>query len=276
MSCCEGLGLEVYYTEEVPLPFKTGPAIVCENQAQFHPRKYLLALAEDLPGNGSYVFEQTRAVTVKSGARKEVVTNKGSIMASNVVVATHTPVYDPDGLCDHLSPTRSYVLGLYAKGAFPDGMFIDFDPVHTYRTTPTDKGTMIIVAGEHGPAEVPDKGVFYQRLEKYARQHLEVESIEHRWSSTDVTTDDGLPIIGATSQTAIRGNRLRILGHEQRHHRRHDKCRFHNRQTKPIRSALRPALVSQVEKKRLSHDSARRIKTRNIGLLCWLQQNDNA
>jgi glycine/D-amino acid oxidase-like deaminating enzyme len=82
--------------------------------------------------------------------------------------------------------------------------------LHTYRedvhrtlTSLIDKGNMIIVAGEHGPAEVPDKGVFYQRLEKYARQHLDVESIEHRWSSKDVTTDDGLPIIGATSQKGI-------------------------------------------------------------------------
>ena len=62
----KGLGLPVSYTEEVPLPFKTGPAIVYENQAQFHPRKYLLALAKDLPGNGSHVFEKTRAFTVKS------------------------------------------------------------------------------------------------------------------------------------------------------------------------------------------------------------------
>jgi glycine/D-amino acid oxidase-like deaminating enzyme len=123
--------------------------------------------------------------------------------ASKEVVATHTPVYDPNRLYERLSPARSYVLGLYAKGIFPDGMFIDYDPVHTYRTTPTDKGIMIIVAGDHGPVEVPDTGVFYWRLENYTHQHLDVESIEHRWSSTDVTTDDGLPIIGATSQKGI-------------------------------------------------------------------------
>jgi glycine/D-amino acid oxidase-like deaminating enzyme len=32
------LGLPVSYTEGVPLPFETGPAIVYNNQAQFHPR----------------------------------------------------------------------------------------------------------------------------------------------------------------------------------------------------------------------------------------------
>ncbi|MDD1774396.1 MAG: FAD-dependent oxidoreductase, partial [Methanobacterium sp.] len=42
------LGIPVSYTEEVPLPFRTGPVIKYDNQAQFHPRKYLLALSEDL------------------------------------------------------------------------------------------------------------------------------------------------------------------------------------------------------------------------------------
>jgi hypothetical protein len=58
------LGLPVFYSEEVPLPFKTCPALKYDNQAQFHPRKYLLTLSEDIPGNGSYVFEKTRAITV--------------------------------------------------------------------------------------------------------------------------------------------------------------------------------------------------------------------
>ena len=53
------LGLPVSYIEEVPLPFKTGPAIKYENQAQFHPRKYLLALSKYIIGNGSYIFEKT-------------------------------------------------------------------------------------------------------------------------------------------------------------------------------------------------------------------------
>jgi len=199
----KALDLPVSYTEDVPLPFETGPAIKYENQAQFHPRKYLLALAEALHGDSCYVFEKTRAITVKSGRIKAVITDYGSIVADDVIVATHTPIYDPDGLCGHLSAARSYVLGLYAKGAFPQGMFIEFDPVHTYRTAPTDRGDMIIVAGEHSAVDVPDKNVYYRRLENYARQHLEVESVRYRWSSKDIITDDGLPIIGATSQEGI-------------------------------------------------------------------------
>ena len=82
-------------------------------------------------------------------------------------------------------------------------MFIDFNPVHTYRTTLTDKGKLIIVAGEHSSVDVADKSIYYGRLENYARQHLNVKSIEYRWTSEDSITDDGLPFIGMTSQEGI-------------------------------------------------------------------------
>ena len=197
------LGLPVSLVDNIPLPFKTAGGLMYENQAQFHPRKYLLALAENLDGDGSYIFENTKAITVKEGDVKEVITDKGSIKADNVVVTTHTPVYDPDKLEKHLNPARSYVMGLYINGEFPDGMFIDFDPTHTYRTTPTNKGKLVIVAGEHSPIDVENRDVYYNRLENYARQHLDVESIEYRWSSHDSISDDGLPMIGMTSSNGI-------------------------------------------------------------------------
>jgi glycine/D-amino acid oxidase-like deaminating enzyme/nitrite reductase/ring-hydroxylating ferredoxin subunit len=204
VNAAKELGLTVSYTENVPLPFETGPAALYENQAQFHPRKYLLALSEDIPGEGSYVFENTRAIDVKEGKIKEVVTNKGSIMADNVIMATNTPIYDPDMLYNHLHPGRSYVMGVYAKGEFPEGMFVDFDPVHTYRRAPTQKGQLIIVAGEHHDAgKVTNTKEYYNRLENYARQHLDIESIEYHWSSQDNVTDDGLPLIGMTSKEGV-------------------------------------------------------------------------
>jgi glycine/D-amino acid oxidase-like deaminating enzyme len=203
LDATKEMGLPVSYADDVPLPFKTAGALVYKNQAQFHPRKYLLGLAEDLHRNGGYIFEKTRAITVKEGNIKEVITDRGSIMADNVVIATHTPVYDPDLLIDHLHAERSYVIGLYINGEFPDGMFIDFDPVHTYRTTPTDMGKLIIVAGEHSDIDVEDMNEYFMRLEHYARQHLDVKSIEYRWSSHDSVSDDGLPMIGMTSSEGI-------------------------------------------------------------------------
>jgi glycine/D-amino acid oxidase-like deaminating enzyme len=203
IDAAKQLGLPVSYINNVPLPFKTAGGLKYDNQAQFHPRKYLLALAKYLDGEGSYIFENTRAINVKDGNIKEVITDKGSILADNVVISTHTPVYDPDRLENHLHPGRSYVMGLYINGEFPNGMFVDFDPVHTYRTVPTDEGEIILVAGEHSDLDVDNRNEYYNRLEHYARQHLDVKSIEYRWSSHDSVTDDGLPIIGLTSSEGI-------------------------------------------------------------------------
>jgi glycine/D-amino acid oxidase-like deaminating enzyme len=197
------MGLPVSYTDDIPLPFGTEAAIMYDNQAQFHPRKYLLALADHLDGDGSYVFEQTRALSVKEGDIKEVITDKGTIKADRVVVSTHTPVYDPDKLINSLHPARSYVIGLYINSEFPDGMFVDFDPVHTFRTSPTEEGTLIIVAGEHSDLNVKDMNIYYERLETFARNHLDVKSIEYRWTSHDSASDDGLPMIGVISSPDI-------------------------------------------------------------------------
>ncbi len=197
------LGLPVSFPDDVPLPFKIGPCIKYDNQAQFHPRKYLLSLSNYIDGDGSYIFEKTSFIDIKEGNVNEVVTDHGSIMADNVVIATNTPVYDPDRLRNHLHPEGSFVIGLYANNDFPDGMFIENEPVHTYRTTPTNKGQMIIVAGEHSPLDVEDKNIYYDRLENYAYQHLDVKSVDYRWSSHDSKTDDDLPIIGKTSKDGV-------------------------------------------------------------------------
>ena len=115
-------------------------------------------------------------------------------MVDKVIVATRTPVYDPYLLYKHLYSARSYVLGLYTKVNFPEGMFIDYNTLHTYRTTPTDKGKLIIVAVEHSSVDVADKSIYYSRLETYAHQQLNVKFLGSRCSNKDSTTGDGLPL----------------------------------------------------------------------------------
>jgi glycine/D-amino acid oxidase-like deaminating enzyme len=45
--------------------------------------------------------------------------------------------------------------------------------------------------------------MLYKNLEKYASDHLDVKSVEYRWSNRDSITDDGLPIIGSTSKDGV-------------------------------------------------------------------------
>lgn len=120
------------------------------------------------------------------------------------MVATHFPIYDPDALYTQLKVTRSYILAYYAKEPLPEGMFVCLNPFHTYRSTPTEKGQLILIAGEHQTVGTPiDTRECYKRLEKYTAQHWKVESVEYHWSNQDNNTPDGIPVIGETSKSGI-------------------------------------------------------------------------
>ncbi|MGF7119594.1 FAD-dependent oxidoreductase [Methanobacterium oryzae] len=190
-------GLEASYTESSPLPFDIAGAVRYENQAEFHPRKYLLNLIKSIPGEGSYIFENTRAHEVKEGDINEISTDKGPIKAKNVIIATHFPIYDPSHLFAKMYPSMSYALGLYINEPFPEGMYISTEPTFTYRSTPSDKGELIIASGaNHKVGHEPDTIAFYKKLENHARDHFNVKSIDYHWSTQDNITMDKVPYIG--------------------------------------------------------------------------------
>jgi glycine/D-amino acid oxidase-like deaminating enzyme/nitrite reductase/ring-hydroxylating ferredoxin subunit len=199
-----GLGLPVSYVEDISFAPNAKAGVVYQNQAEFHPRKYLLGLSEEITCEGSYIFENTRVLKIKEGAPYEIETNNGSIKADNVVVATHFPIYDPDNLYTQLKITRSYIMAYYARKTLPDGMYVCLNPFHTYRSIPTDRGNMIMIAGEHQIVGTPiDTRKCYNRLEEYAEDNWEIESIEYHWSNQDNAAPDGLPIIGETSKSGV-------------------------------------------------------------------------
>ena len=53
-------------TEETDLPFEVAAAIRLDDQAEFHPVKYLRGIADALDDGGQTVYEQTRATGVRS------------------------------------------------------------------------------------------------------------------------------------------------------------------------------------------------------------------
>lgn len=102
------VGLPASFTGDAPLPFSVEGAIRFENQAQFHVREYLLPLAEEIPGGGSHLFEGTRALDVKEGTQCRVETDRGRVIARDVVVATHVPFLFKGQFWGKAVPQREY------------------------------------------------------------------------------------------------------------------------------------------------------------------------
>jgi glycine/D-amino acid oxidase-like deaminating enzyme/nitrite reductase/ring-hydroxylating ferredoxin subunit len=188
-------GLETALTESVDLPYRVAGAVRLADQLEFHPVRYAHGLAAAVNGDGSVVLEGTRALGVAEGSPCEVRTTGGTITARQVVVATHYPVLDRGLFFARLKPQRSYCLAARVRGALPQGMSISAGtPTRSVRSYKDQ----LIVAGEgHQTGDGKTAAGAYERLERFARDHWDVESVTHRWSAQDPSPYDHLPVIGS-------------------------------------------------------------------------------
>lgn len=193
-------GLPASFVTETDLPFPVAAAIRVEEQAQFHPRKYLLALAEDLTRSGGRIYERTRVVGLREGGTCRVTSERGAtVTARNVVVATHYPVFDRAVLFTRLSPRRELVVAAaLPSDADPKGIYITPEQSsRSVRTTPYRDGhRLLIVTGEMftpGDGDVTER---FARLVGWTQERFPGVEIAYRWAAQDNHTTDQVPYIG--------------------------------------------------------------------------------
>ncbi|PSP68335.1 (2Fe-2S)-binding protein [Halobacteriales archaeon QS_1_69_70] len=193
------LGLPASFTESTDLPYDVPGAVRFDHQAQFHPRTYLLSVAESVHGDGSHVFEETRALDVDPGDPCEVETRRGTVTADDVVVATHFPLDDRNGYFARMHPKQAYLLAVRVGGDLPGGMYYSTaSPADTFRPCTVDGEEFLIVGGQSHDVGVTDPPTAerYRRCEAFAREHFDVESVAYRWSTHDYFTVDRVPYVG--------------------------------------------------------------------------------
>jgi glycine/D-amino acid oxidase-like deaminating enzyme/nitrite reductase/ring-hydroxylating ferredoxin subunit len=198
------LGLTAWFVTETPLPFAVAGAVRLENQAQFHPRKYLLGLAESIPGDGSHVFENTRATFVNQGEPSVVETPLGNVRARDVVLATQLPFMDRGFFFAKAHPHRSYAVAAPIDPAkAPDGMFINAGtPTRSVRTIRDGDRLLIQTGGQgHKPGLAHDEPQRYEALEAFLHEHWpDAGAVEYRWSTQDYMSADRVPYVGRLSR----------------------------------------------------------------------------
>ena len=197
-SAAKSVGLPASFEADAPYPADDTGAVKFEDQARFHPRKYLLDLADEIPGDGSHVFEETKANDIEDGTPCRVETDGGTVTAENVVVATHFPIQDPAFYFARMYPKRSYVLAVELADDPPEGMFYrNESPYFSVRPHPLGPDGMTLVGGQnHKTGQGGSTADRYRKLERQARKHFDVESVEYRWSTQDYTSADQVPFVG--------------------------------------------------------------------------------
>lgn len=199
---------DVEIVDRAPLvAFNTGRALLFPRQAQFHPSKYLAALASALVRGGGRIYCGTHATTVLGGTTARVETRDGwSVVARDAVVATNTPINDRITIHTRQVAYRTYVIGLAVPvGTVPKVLYWDTaEPYHYVRleaaspTGPKPARDILIVGGEdHRTGQANDADARYARLEAWARRHFPMAGeVRYRWSGQVMEPADGLAFIG--------------------------------------------------------------------------------
>lgn len=194
-------GVSAYFTEESELPFPIAGAVCFENQAQFHPLKFIEKIAEPL-----IIYEKTKVLSVNGHCIR---TEQGRINAKHIVFATHYPITNIPGfyfLRQHQE--RSYVLAL--SGVKPiEGMYYSIDSEGLSVRMEGDE--LLLGGGGHRTGQGADekrsskkvanktKTEGYVPLKRAEEQYYPEAEETARWSAQDCLPHDDLPLIGGFS-----------------------------------------------------------------------------
>ncbi len=195
----ERLGVPGHMVSETQLPFDIRCALVMEDQAQFHPLKYLYGLTQELTRLGVPVWEKTRALSLeRDDSHVTVVTEHGTIRAESAVLATGYPLVEYPGLFFlRLHQSRSYLLA--AEADAPDGMYINAGtPVNTLRSCTLGGRRWLLIGGfGHRTAKEDQVDTGLAPSVEFLNSAFPGVNPSYGWSAQDIMTIDNLPYIGS-------------------------------------------------------------------------------
>jgi nitrite reductase/ring-hydroxylating ferredoxin subunit len=173
-------------------------AIRFDNQAQFHPTKYVAGLARTIPGDGCHVFENSR---VTDWTPTTVKTEAGNVSARFVIMATHLPLGQIGGFYAEAHPQAEPVIAAKIQRV-PEGMFVSAEkPSRSIRTHTNEDGSVYAIAAGNGfkPGHTDEERRAFAEIESWLTENFNAGPIEYRWVNEDYTSMDNAPFIGWSS-----------------------------------------------------------------------------
>jgi glycine/D-amino acid oxidase-like deaminating enzyme/nitrite reductase/ring-hydroxylating ferredoxin subunit len=201
-NAAQEAGLSASLTSDVPLNFPVERGLRIENQAQFHPLKFVRGLAEKI-SDKCMIFENTKIEEIDE-KNITLKTSSNTIKANKIIIATHTPkgIF---AVQSFMGPYREYgVAGTLKSGNYPEGIFwaVSEGKKHSVRSFNDNGKNYILVIGEkHKTGQEDDSINREQMLEKYLKARYDINTFEYRWGGQHYRSADGLAFIGQSFTT---------------------------------------------------------------------------
>ena len=180
------LGFPARFKRDIPLGIEAAGAVEYPDMAQFHPLKFLYGIAGRLQ-----IYENA---AVRKVTDMTAYTDRGSVRAKKIVVATHFPFIDRRGLYFmKMRQMRSSVVAVENAADIGCTMVEDSPSGFFFRNY---NGKLIIGCGRHNTGKDSDD---FARIKLFLKKHLPGAVETGRWINQDCVTLDGVPYIGPYS-----------------------------------------------------------------------------
>lgn len=177
------LGYEAELVQDIDLPFEIKNAVKFKDMAQFHPLKFLYAMAEKLT-----IYEHTM---VKKIDDHTAYFDGGNIKFKQAVVASHFPFVNKHGMFFiKMYQARSYVMAIENADAI-GGTYIDDREEGFYFRQYGD--LLLVGKGEHRTGM---KTRAINELKAYKERYYPDAKMRCMWANQDCITLDDIPYIG--------------------------------------------------------------------------------
>lgn len=196
------LGKDAKFVTNIELPLKIKGAIEFDGQAQFHPRKYMLGLANAILKQNKIYNYTTVTDVEKDGDNYKIYTDKGNIKAKYVVLATHFPTINMPGFYFlKMYQSTSYLIAIETNSKLPQGMYINIrEPVYSFRKANYNGKEILLIGGAgHKTGEPIPEESHYEQLEKKAKEMYSDCKVLFRWNTRDCISLDKIPYVGEFS-----------------------------------------------------------------------------
>lgn len=198
------IGFDAEYVTETPLPIPVKAAVKFKKQAQFHPRKYAIGLAEAIIKNNGEIYENTKVYDIeKKGDEYLVKTDEYNVKCKYVILASHYPIINfPGFYFMKMYQSTSYIIAVDTHEELFDGMYITSkQPTLSLRTVPyQDKRILLVAGSDHKTGAKIDLKNSYIELENRIKEIYPKAEILYRWNTEDCISLDKIPYIGEFSE----------------------------------------------------------------------------
>ncbi len=183
------LGLPAAFVEAPELPISAAGAVAFSGQGQFHPLKFIRAMAKGLE-----IYEHS---PVKEIDGNRLTCPEGRVEAEHIIFACHYPFVNFPGMYfARMHQERSYVLALEVERPL-DGMWISAEEGgYSLR----NYGGLQFIGGENHRTGENREGGRYDWLRRKAEELFPGSREAAHWSAQDCMSADGIPYIGRFSQ----------------------------------------------------------------------------